>query len=236
MLSIVLPCYNPPEYWDKRVLSEYRNLGTRIGEPVELIVVNDGSRQGVTAEQIATLQREIPLFRYLHYAENRGKGYAIRHGMRAAEGELLIYTDIDFPYSADSFLEIYRHLREGACDVAVGVKDSHYYRNTPPARRFISRTLRYLVRAFLRMPVTDTQCGLKGFRREVLPLFLRTRIDRYLFDLEFIRNAYSSKKYRIQPMPVRLNEGVVFRRMNYRLLVPELINFMRVSFQKPDEA
>jgi len=231
MLSIVLPCYNPPEHWEARILSEYQTLQARIPEPLELIVVNDGSRQGVHEAQVAVLKDNIPGFRYLHYPVNRGKGYAIRHGMQSAAGDLLMYTDVDFPYATDSTLEIYRQLKTGACDVAVGVKDLHYYRNIPRARRIISRTLRWLVRLFLRMPVTDTQCGLKGFRSAVLPLFLSTTINRYLFDLEFLKYCFRNGKFRVTAIPVKLKEGVVFRQMNYRILVPELINFVRVSFK-----
>ena len=81
------------------------------------------------------------------------------------------------------------------------------------------------------MPVTDTQCGLKGFKRAVAPLFLATTIDRYLFDLEFVRNCYKSKKFRVQAIPVELNENVHFRKMNFRILLPEMFNFIKLLFK-----
>ena len=70
-------------------------------------------------------------------------------------------------------------------DVAVGVREEAYYAQIPPARRWVSRLLRRLIRHVLRLPVDDTQCGLKGFNETGRHLFLRTT-KRYLFDLEML--------------------------------------------------
>ena len=78
------------------------------------------------------------------------------------------------------------------------------------------------------MPITDTQCGLKGFKSEVKPVFLATTINRYLFDLEFIRNAYNIGNYQICAIPITLNPGVHFRPMNYKVLLPEMFNFIKI--------
>jgi hypothetical protein len=127
--------------------------------------------------------------------------------------------------------DVFNALRSNECDVAVGVKNNDYYANVPFVRRLISRYLQGLIRSFLSMPITDTQCGLKGFKRSVVPLFLQTTIDRYLFDLEFIRNCFRSKKFKVKAIPVALNENVHFRTMNYRILLPEMINFARLIFK-----
>ena len=115
--------------------------------------------------------------------------------------------------------------------MAIGIKNDAYYAHVPLVRRYISRYLQFFTRVFLSMPVTDTQCGLKGFKRAVAPLFLATTIDRYLFDLEFVRNCYKSKKYRVLPFPVTLNENVHFRKMNFRILLPEMFNFIKLLFK-----
>ena len=88
-----------------------------------------------------------------------------------------------------------------------------------------------MIRLFLSIPITDTQCGLKGFNRKVSPLFLSTTIDRYLFDLEFIKKAFKTKQYSIQAIPIRLNDNVVFSKMNYKILLPEMINFVKLLFR-----
>lgn len=233
MLSVILPCYNPPEHWSERVLQACNALQTLTGDTFELIVVNDGSHHGVSEQDIALLG-SFPYFRYVHYTANKGKGYAIREGMKLAKGDLLIYTDIDFPYTNQSFLDVFNRLQEPDCDIAIGIKDPEYYRHVPFLRKAISKLLRSLIRTFLNLPFTDTQCGLKGFKKKVLPVFLGTTINRYLFDLEFIKTAYI-KKYSIVPVPVSLKPGVVFRKMNYKILIPEFMNFIRVSTRQKHE-
>lgn len=229
--TIVLPCYNPQPGWVARIIEQYRAIVERLGIEVEVILVNDGSTANISDSDIHTLRQAIPAFRYISYTENRGKGYALRKGIAAAQSDIIIYTDVDFPYSVDSLVHIYDTLHHGECDAAPGIKDEHYYAKVPPVRRYISQILRGLISMFFRIPVTDTQCGLKGFKKNVQPVFLSTTIDRYLFDLEFIRLLYR-KKYKITPVRVSLNDNVVFRRMNYKLLLPELANFLKIMLRK----
>jgi glycosyltransferase involved in cell wall biosynthesis len=226
-LSIVLPCYHPPQDWEQRVLQAYRSLAERLSLQPELIIVDDGGGSGID-DPLQVLAAALPGLQTVRYAQNRGKGFALRQGVQAASGALIIYTDIDFPYSEASFQAIYDAL-QGGNDVAIGVKDAAYYRQVPPLRRIISKRLRGLIRTFMRLPITDTQCGLKGMRAAVRPVFLSTTIDRYLFDLEFVYNCFRrARGLRVQAVPVSLRPGVVFRSMNYRVLSTELLNFIRI--------
>lgn len=234
-VSLILPCYNPPQDWERSVHTHYNAFCERIDKTIELIIVIDGISESIDGAQLIYLQQQIPTLKLVQYAENKGKGHALRQGVKTATGDIILYTDIDFPYSIDSMYAIYSDLRDDLHDVAIGVKNEHYYTHIPPVRKAISRVLQMMIRTFLTLPVTDTQCGLKGFRSNVKPLFLKTTIDRYLFDLEFIRNCYRSRHYRIKPIPVALNEQVHFRKMNYRILLPELLNFAMLLTKKPNE-
>jgi glycosyltransferase involved in cell wall biosynthesis len=233
-LSLVLPCYNPPANWERNIISVFNDFCRKTGTVAELIVVLDGNSALVTGQTLETLRQHIPDIKILQYAVNRGKGYAIRQGAAVAGGGIIMYTDIDFPYTVASMERVYNALANGSCHVAVGVKDEGYYRHLPPVRRQISRYLRWMTGAFLNMPITDTQCGLKGFNAVVKPLFLATTINRYLFDLEFIRNCFAAGKYTVTPIPVTLNENVQFRSMNYSILLPEMLNFIKLLFKKTD--
>ncbi len=228
ILSLVLPCYNPVSGWEQIVYSNYHSFCKDVQEAIELIIVLDGKSANISNESLLFLKQQIPQLTVVEYPDNRGKGYALRQGVAMAKGDIIIYTDIDFPYTLDSMSSVYEGLKQDKYDVAIGVKNEDYYIHVPYIRRVISRVLRFFIRLFLSMPITDTQCGLKGFKKTVAPLFLKTTIDRYLFDLEFVRNCYKSKKYRIQAIPVGLNENVHFRRMNFRILLPEMFNFVKL--------
>jgi glycosyltransferase involved in cell wall biosynthesis len=229
--AIVLPCYNPQPGWAARVIEQYHAIADRLRVHVEIILVNDGSTVNISDSDIHTLRQAIPAFRYISYTENRGKGYALRKGIAEAQAGIIIYTDVDFPYSVNSLVAIYDTLHKEGYDAAPGIKDKHYYTKVPALRRYISQALRSLIGLFFRIPFTDTQCGLKGFKKHVQTVFLSTTINRYLFDLEFIRMLYR-KGYKVQPVPVSINDNVVFRRMNYKLLFPELVNFLKIVLQK----
>ena len=234
-LSLILPCYNPPQGWERNIYTTYAAFCKRINTSAELLIVLDGESLTVTQESLTYLEKNIPGIKIIRYPENHGKGYAIRQGAANATGEIVLYTDIDFPYTIDSMCSVYEGLDGNKYDVGVGVKDAAYYRRVPLVRLLISRCLRFLTGLFLSMPITDTQCGLKGFRREVMPVFSKTTIDRYLFDLEFLRNCFKNKEIRVKAIPVSLNENVHFRKMNYHILLPEILNFAALLFKRPDE-
>jgi len=210
------------------VVQAFRLFCDKAAINAELVIVFDGDTPTVTEEAKSYITGQIPLAVLMGYPVNMGKGFAIRQGMARATGDLLIYTDIDFPYKLESLMAVYNELKSGATDIAVGVKDNNYYAHVPEARKVISRFLRFTVRLLLSMPITDTQCGLKGFNRAVLPVFLGTTINRYLFDLEFLKICYRQKKFRIKPVEVSLNDNIQFTKMNYRVLLPEVINFVKV--------
>ncbi len=228
-VSIILPCYNPPPKWAENIIVNYNKLKQTIADPIEVILVQDGNAAGVSEADIQLL-KTLPAFKYIHYDVNRGKGYAIREGVKQSTGDIVIYTDVDFPYTIESVKKIYTSLASGECEIAVGIKNKDYYAHVPMSRQLVSKALRKMIRFFLSIPITDTQCGLKGFVKSVKPLFLSTTIDRYLFDLEFIRKSYK-KKRALKTIPIDLHEHVQFRVMNYRILLPEMVNFLQLLFK-----
>ncbi|WP_165836285.1 glycosyltransferase family 2 protein [Taibaiella soli] len=228
-LSIILPCYNPLPGWHEHIITSIEKIRKEIAG-VELILVNDGSPVDLSRD-IAVLKKEIPGLKYIHYHENKGKGNAIRTGLSKAEGRYIIYTDIDFPYTHESFMRIYETLISDKCDIAVGVKDDLYYEHVPLLRKWTSKTLRFMTSRLLRISITDTQCGLKGLNQHAARILEQGQINRYLFDLEMIYNAERMHQ-RLLPVPVSLREGVSFSKVKMKILVREFTNFMTIISQK----
>lgn len=226
-ISLILPVYNPAEGWADNVLAKVNELkGHYRAVDFETIVVNDGSEsQSYNTGKEILSNSNIKL---IEYNTNKGKGEALRTGVRATKGELVVYTDIDFPYTVESIAKVIDTLKAGETDVVVGVKDGVYYQQVPAVRRFISKLFRFFVRLLLRIPTDDTQCGLKGFNEKGKTIFLQTTIERYLFDLEFIFLASRKAGVAIKIQPVSLRPDVQFREMNFGILRSEAINFFKI--------
>ncbi len=231
-ISLILPCFNPQPDWEDTLCAQYALLQKEMQQDIELILVIDGMAKKETDAAVNRLNKQLPELKTIRYDTNRGKGYAVRKGVAAATGEIILYTDVDFPYTTDSIMKLYREITTAQTDIAIGIKDEAYYQHVPVARRMISKALRGLTGVLLSMPETDTQCGLKGFRKEVKPLFLATRIDRYLFDLEFLYMGYQTKQLKIAAIPVTLRDNITFRKMNYGILMPEMMNFAKLVLRR----
>lgn len=229
-LSLILPCYNPPKNWEKIVVDSVLSISEKLGYAPELIIVNDGSTKNVEPENIEFIRSAISNFNWISYNTNRGKGYALRKGVSEASGEQIIYTDIDFPYNEQSFFAVHEVLLHDF-DVVPGHRGKNYYAKTPFFRKLVSKTLRWILKTFLRLPTDDSQCGIKGFNKKGAVVFLDTRIDRFLFDLEFIKLA-SKRKLKVRVAEVELKPNVVFSKVNLRILLRESFNFLRVIFRK----
>ena len=114
----------------------------------------------------------------------------------------------------------------------VGVRSEEYYESLPFFRVCISRATKFLLKHVLLLKIPDTQCGLKGFKSNIKGVFLDTKINRFLFDMEFILIAGKDSNITMYPYPVTLRKGVVFSTLNLRILVREAINFMKLYYLK----
>lgn len=227
-LDIILPVYNPLPEWEQIVIERFLSLEKLFPDHrFRLIVVNDGSSKVNESDSAEKLRSNIPNFHWIGYAANKGKGYALRKGVEAANASYIIYTDIDWPYTEESMAGLITAL-VGKADAVIGTRDSTYSVSLPSSRKKIYRLLKKMNARFFRLKVPDTQAGLKGFRKEVKAIFLSTRTNRYLFDLEFIRLLSRHKDLVIIPYPVYLREGITFSNMDRKILLQESLNFLKI--------
>jgi glycosyltransferase involved in cell wall biosynthesis len=233
VLSLILPCYNPPVGWEKNVVSVWQRLKALVpGIDFRLIIVNDGSQKNAGPETSAFVMAHIPGFMFYSYAANKGKGFALRKGVNLIEADYYLYTDIDFPYCPESMAEIITLLCSDQYDIVAGIKSEGYYQQTPFLRKQVSLLLRAMTRLLLQLPVSDTQCGLKGFNEKGKALFMQTTIERYLFDLEFLWLAGKNKSLRTFFQPVLLRDNIRFSSINPVMLAGEGYSFLKIVVWK----
>lgn len=226
-LSIVLPMYNPEKGWSDIIKSEWEWIkSTFVDFSIDLIIVNDGSTKNL--DELQTLEN-LQDIKIINRSKNYGKGYTLREGVKASDSDFIVYTDIDFPYTRESFERIIEALSTKA--IVVGIRENDYYLNMPKSRLLVSKILRFFIKLFLRIPTDDTQCGLKGFNKKSKEIFSKTTINRYLFDLEFIFLA-TRNNIEIGTENVILRPDVKLSKMNLKILINEVFNFGRVFFKK----
>ena len=227
-LDIVHPCYNPHPNWEQELLYYYqsfvRNLPKNVN--VGVYVVNDGSQKGLEQTAISFLQENIPNFHFVSYEKNRGKGFALRTAVSQTTADYIIYTDADYPYEMENAVKMFHLLSKENYDVIVGVRDGHYYEQLPLMRKLFSLSLKSMNYIFFpKLFVKDTQSGLKGFNRKGKEIFLQTKINAFLFDMEFLVLASRHKDLKIDAIPVHVREGITFSSMSWKTIKAELLNF-----------
>lgn len=186
-LSIVIPAYNE-EARLSGTLERIADYLPTLGLQTEIVVVDDGSRDR-TAAVAESFRSKFTGLRVLSNGRNRGKGYSVRHGMLEAQGDVVLFTDADLSAPIEESEKLLRALNEGY-DVAIGsraLNRSLISTRESPFREFAGIIFNKIVRAILRLPFVDTQCGFKAFRRERCRIiFEQQRIEGFGFDPELL--------------------------------------------------
>jgi len=154
----------------------------------EIIFVDDGSKDG-TAGVLQALKTEIPSLRVITHADNVGQSRAIRTGVRAARGEIIVTLDGDGQNDPADIPKLLDDLRRGEASLAL-VSGVRARRKDTWSRRFASRIGNAVRQGLLHDGAVDSGCGLKAFKREAflaLPYF--DHLHRFLITM-MIREGY----------------------------------------------
>ncbi|RYZ93008.1 MAG: glycosyltransferase [Proteobacteria bacterium] len=231
-LDLILPCFNPLTGWEQIVAVKVDQIRRSFPDStIHVIIVNDGTSNGNWDTGSAFLETKLKDITLISNLENRGKGAALRAGVSSSNSELCVFTDIDFPYTEDSLrgMIMLLHEREDI-QICIGQRADDYYAHVPLIRTLISKTFRGFLKLIYGFPFRDTQCGLKAFKSEARELFLETKTNRYLIDLEFLLEA-SKRKLSILPVQVELRNGVSFSRLSTIALVREAQSVVSILFR-----
>ena len=207
-ISIVIPAYDEAARLSRpleRVFSHLQNK--KISG--EVIVVDDGSGDP-TAETAKAVFAQFPQIdaRVVAYSPNRGKGYAVRAGLKDARAHIALFSDADLSTPIEEMEKLVRPIQLGEFDVTFGSRalDRSLIGTHQPWRREQGgKVMNLIIRTMSGLPFADTQCGFKAFNMaKFRPLLDVMTIDRFGFDVEFLFVA----KYhglRLKEIPVRWN-------------------------------
>ena len=188
-ISIIIPAYNEEKRLPATLARIIEYLGSTRLEFAEILVVDDGSRDG-TVEAGFRIRAGHPCVRLLRNPGNRGKGYSVRHGMLEAKGDWALFTDADLSFAhrragkADG--------RGGASGAAIAIGSRALDRSLvgvhqPLFREYAGRFFNLVMRVITGLKFHDTQCGFKLFRKDAArEIFSRQQLERFGFDAEVL--------------------------------------------------
>ena len=161
-ISAVFPCYNDASTIAKLV-DDVRTALDPVTDDLDVVVVDDGSTDG-SGDVLAALQVERPWLHVVTHDRNRGYGAALISGFGAARHEWIFYTDGDGQYDAAEAAALVPFATDDV-DIVQGYKigraDSWY-------RKVIGRVYHHVVKVLFRLPVRDTDCDFRLFRRRLV--------------------------------------------------------------------
>lgn len=204
LLSLIVPAYKK----ENTIKRDLESIDGVLSEGLkdydyEIICVVDGflDKTYEVAKEVKSIH--VKVFGYEH---NRGKGYAVRYGIARAKGDLISFIDAGMEISPKSIMMLMAHMEWYNADIIVGSKRHPVSKvNYPFFRRILSIGYHLGIKILFNLPLTDTQSGIKIFKREVLEKALpRLIVKKYAMDIEMLAVARSLGFKRIFEAPIEV--------------------------------
>ncbi len=202
-LTIVCPFFNEGQILESAVQSLLERLA-ELSSDWELIIVNDGSTDD--SLEIATrLSKDQSRLRLISYAKNRGRGHALRAGIRQARGSIIVTTEIDLSWGDDIVERLYDAITTRT-DSDIVIASPHLpeggYKNVPARRVFFSRFGNWVIRTLMINAATMNTGMTRAYRRDVIRS-MPLEEDGKEFHLEVVLKA-QALNYAISEIPALL--------------------------------
>jgi dolichyl-phosphate beta-glucosyltransferase len=201
-LSLVVPAYNE----EKRIEDPLHGVVCYLRKHFdqwELIYSDDGSTDG-TAAKLQAMTQKYPEIKVVTVPKNKGKGSAVRVGMKAASGDVILFSDTDFSTPIEETERLIDFLQNGY-DVAIasrGLSGSQVEVHQAWPREMMGKLFNILLRSLLPIDFMDTQCGFKMFSRKAVDTILpKMHLDGFAFDVEMLIIAQANQ-LKIAEVPV----------------------------------
>ncbi len=230
-LSVIIPAYKQQRTIVKDLTSIESVLKT-INCDYEILCIIDG-KIDKTFEKASTLKSsKIKIF---VYQENQGKGYALRYGMARSKGNLVAFIDAGMDINAKGIPMLLEHMRWYDSDIIVGSirHSASKVIGYPFKRKIYSIGYHWMTRILFDLKITDSQRGLKIFKREVLEKVLpRLMVKRFAIDIEMLSVARFLGFKKIHDGPVEMDaRKFKYSSISYSSVISMLIDSLAVFYR-----
>ena len=232
-IDIIVPFYNTKEH----ILQIFENnlshlIMDKIIKDFRIILVNDGSSN---KDYLSHIERYKVLFGdnflFVDLPQNKGKGGAIKEGVKHSNADIVAFYDIDFPFGIKALYNLYEALQNDETDVVISIRDSSYIKKLPFKRKIISQFVKTVSYMLSKGKIRDSQAGLKGMKHSVAPILIETKSNSFIMDFEFLLKVVK-RKLKIKEIVVTPNENIEFTNFSNATLSKEIKNLFRVLFCK----
>jgi len=206
-----VPCYNK-EKVVYQALGNIRAVLQATGLKYEMVLVDDASKDG-TLSELRRFAGKQPETRVVALPANLGKGGALLEGFRHSKGSLALFIDADTDLSPKQIPRFLEYMERFRADVVIGSKNHpDSIVKYPLIRKILSRGYLYLNFILFQLPISDTQVGMKLYRREVLEYAVpKMLVKKYAYDLELLVLArYAGYHIKDAPIELKFNAGSGF--------------------------
>lgn len=209
-ISLVIPTYKKEDIVLDQLERLYGYL-SRKNPDFELIYVIDGyvdDTKDILEKYIK--ENRLSKVKVFGYRKNRGKGYAVRYGIKRSDGDVVGYTDADMDIQIRTLGYALKEIRKDDIDIVIPSKfdkDSNVVLSFK--RTVLAKGLILTNRILLKLPsnISDIGCGLKLFKKDIIKRILPSlTVDRFAIDSEILNEA-SKIGYSISVIPFFLNKN-----------------------------
>ena len=193
LLSVVMPVYN-----ERATIHEIVRRVLAVPVRIELIVVDDGSKDG-TRDMLAALAATLPIKLVLQPA-NAGKGSALRRGFQEVTGDIVIIQDADLEYSPEEFPQLIELICQGRADVVYGSRFVGRHRVFLFTHYAGNRFLTFVTNVLYNTMLSDMETCYKVMRTEVLRS-MTLRSDGFGIEPELTAKIFK-RHYRVYEVPI----------------------------------
>ncbi|MGB7324078.1 MAG: glycosyltransferase family 2 protein [Rubripirellula sp.] len=196
-LTVIVPVFDE----HKTIASVVHRL-RETGMPMQIVLVNDGSSDG-TGAVIDQFDGD-PDIVVRHHAANAGKGAAIRTGVRAATGDVIVIQDADREYDPSDFRALLQPILAGESDIAYGTRYGHCDRSLSPWwHQAVNGFITMLASLAVGIRLSDVETCYKMARREQFEAILdELQEDRFGIEIE-VTARWARKGLRFTERPIR---------------------------------